>query len=227
MGCAHFRMGCAHRRYKEDWAARTPDICAHPRHRDIGLRALQNGMRTPQVQGKWAACTSEWDAHTPDTRKIELRATQGDAHTPGTKENLGCVHPRHMHTLQAQGRIELRAMRELLQQSKKMVSAGLAMATPEADVFSGNLLCIFLGIYYVFLGICLFIYRVAQAVVRNAQPYALVERAQPRQAAHTSIGPSPQRVNRCQLSECTHQTPRRVLIHKANDPPPRGPKVVA
>ena len=85
----------------------------------------------------------------------------------------------------------------------------------------------FLGIYYVFLGIYLFIYRVAQAVVRNAQPYALVERAQPRQAAHTSIGPSPQRVNRRQLSECAHQTPRRVLIHKANDPPPRGPKVVA
>ena len=55
----------------------------------------------------------------------------------------------------------------------------------------------------------------------------VVERVHPKQAAHTSVGPSLQCVNRRQLSECAHQTPQRALIRKANNPPPRGPKVVA
>ena len=55
----------------------------------------------------------------------------------------------------------------------------------------------------------------------------VIERAHPKQAAHMSVGPSLQCVNRRQLSECAHQTPQRALIHKANDPPPRGSKVVA
>ena len=50
-------------------------------------------MRATQAQGKWAARTSGWDAHTLDTRKIGLRAPQACVHTPGT-ETVDCMHFR-------------------------------------------------------------------------------------------------------------------------------------
>ena len=71
------------------------------------------------------------------------------------------MHPREMHTLQAQGRIELHIIHKLLKQSGKITSAGLAVATPEAHIFSGNLSCIF----WEFIIYFMFIYRVAQAVM--------------------------------------------------------------
>ena len=75
--------------------------CAQHRHKESGLRALQDGMRTPQIQrrlgcahprhmcapqaqGQWTARTSERDPHNPGTRKIELRAPQAYTCIPGT-----------------------------------------------------------------------------------------------------------------------------------------------
>ena len=55
----------------------------------------------------------------------------------------------------------------------------------------------------------------------------VIERAHPKQAARVPVGPGPRRANRRQLSECVLLDPRRVLSHKANHTPTRGPEVVA
>ena len=41
-------------------------------------------MCAPQAQGQWTAHTSEWDAHNPGTRKIELHMPQAYTCIPGT-----------------------------------------------------------------------------------------------------------------------------------------------
>ena len=135
----------------------------------------------------------------------------GALQVQGVQGKMGCAHLRKMRTPQAQGRIGLRAICELLKQSGKITSAGLAVATPGAHVFSRNLSCIF----WEFIISFMFIYRVAQAVTR---PDAPVKRAHPKQAARVSVGASPRRGNIRQLSVRAQQTLRGYLHTKRNIP---------
>ena len=141
------------------------------------MRAPQGHARTPSERQDWAARTSEWDARTPDGRK------------------LGRAQSREMRAPQVQGKIGLRAIRELQKQSGKMTSTGLAAATSEAHVFSGNLSCIF----------CLFT-GWAQADTCNTRSHAPVERAQPKAAARRPVVSGPRSAEGHQILGCAQCT---------------------
>ena len=117
--------------------------CAHPKAnaripgtRKSGCAHFRIGCAHPRHRENWAARNTGRCAH------------------PKYKAKLDCAHPRHMRASQVQSKIVLR---ELLKQSGQMVSGGLAASTPEAQVFSVYLSCIFclfiihfLFIYHVF-----------------------------------------------------------------------------
>ena len=116
-----------------------------------------------------------------------------------------------MHALQAQGKIGLHAICKLLKQSRKIASADLAAATPEAHVFSGNLSHIFGNLSCI---LCLFT-GWAQVVT---QPHAPVECAQPKDAVHRPVGSGLRSLEQHQILGCAQQTPWRGLIDNRRTP---------
>ena len=153
----HFRIGCTHPRHWENWAACNTGRCAHPKYKAKLGRAHPIHMRTSQLQGKMGCAHPKAHVCIPATCKLScMHFRIGCAH-PRHRENwavhntgrcmhlkykakLDCTHPRHMCASQVQSKIVLC---ELLKQSRQMVSSSLAAATPEAQVFSVYLSCIF------------------------------------------------------------------------------------